>query len=256
MERKFRLPSISQELLRLVSKTLIVSILLWIVLAVDFRWWSLLLFFGSVLGVYITQIVERNLLRSSFWLFPLVTIIGFWVITRTIAFSFSSPYVSIFFIGLFLLFSFAFFLLIGISRFFFKDRFIVYGVFNTAVLLTSFAVFFVLFEKSLFWVFPFFVIVFLLFRESLYFFDIEFKRRIGVASAAVAFLTSELSLVTKFMPLGILNGSIFLALFFLLLRDGIIAHFKGNLTKKLLLRQLTIFVLLTLIIFAVSKWSL
>ena len=256
MERRFRLPSISQELLRLVSKTLTVSILLWIVLATDFRWWSLLLFFGSVLVVYITQIAERNFLRSSFWLFPLVTIIGFWVITRNIVFSFSSPYVSIFFVGLFLLFFFAFFLIIGISRFFFKNRFVVYGVFNTAVLLASFAVFFVLFEKSLLWIFPFFVIVFLLFRESLYFFNIQFKRRIGVTSAVVALLTSELLLVTKFMPLGILNGSIFLALFFLLLRDSLIAHFQGNLTKKLLLRQVTIFVFLTLIIFAVSKWSL
>jgi len=256
MERKSRLPSISQELLRLVSKTLIVSIFLWIVLAADFRWWSIILFFGSVLVVYITQIAEKNLLRSSFWLFPLITIIGFWVITRNIAFSLSSSYISLFFMGLFLLFFFAFFLLIGISHFFFKDRFVVYGVFNTAVLLASFVVFFILFEKSLFWIFPFFIIVLLLFRESLYFFDVQFKRRIGVTSAVVAFLTSELLLVTKFMPLGILNGSIFLALFFLLLRDSLIAHFHGNLTKKLLLRQVTIFVFLTLIIFAISKWSL
>ncbi len=242
--------------MRLVSRTLLVSIFLWIVLASDFRWWSLFLFFGSIAGVYISQIAERNLLRSSFWLFPLVTIIGFWVITQNIAFSFSSPYIVLFFIGLFLLFSFAFFLLIGISHFFFKNRFVIYGIFNTAVLLASFVVFFVLFEKSLFWIFPFFIIVFLLFRESLYFFGVEFKRRIGVTSALVALLTSELLLVTKFLPLGILNGSIFLALFFLLLRDSLIAHFHGNLTRKLLLRQLTIFVFLTLIIFAVSKWSL
>jgi len=206
--------------------------------------------------VYITQIAERNLLRSSFWLFPLVTVIGFWVITRNIVFSLSSPYVSLFFIGLFLLFFFSFFLLIGISHFFFKNRFVVYGVFNTAVLLASFVVFFVLFEKSLFWIFPFFIIVLLLFRESLYFFDIQFKRRIGVTSAVVAFLTSEMLLITKLMPLGILNGSIFLALFFLLLRDGLIAHFHGNLTTTLLLRQITIFVLLTLIIFSLSQWSL
>lgn len=243
-------------MLRLIFKTLIVSVLLWLVLASDFSWWSVIFFFGSVCGVYITQVAERNLLRSSFWFFPLMTLIGFWIVTRDVAFSFSSPYSAALFLGLFVLFAFSFLLLIGISHFFFKNRFLVYGVFNTAVLLISFAVFFALFERSLFWIFPFFITVFLLFRESLYFFDIKFKRRIGIASASVALLISELLLAIKFIPLGILNGSIFLGIFFLLLRDSLIAHFQGVLTQKLIFRQITIFILLSLIVFVVSEWSL
>ena len=240
---------------RLIFKTLIVSAFLWLVLASDFSWWSLILFFGSVFVVYITQVAEHNLLRSSFWFFPLVSVIGFWIITRSILFSFSSPYIATLFIGLFILFAFSFLLLIGISHFFFENRFLVYAMFNTAVLLASFAVFFALFDRSPFWIFPFFIVVFFLFRESLYFFEIKFKRRIGVVSASVALLVSELLLVIKFMPIGILNGSVFLGIFFLLLRDSLIAHFQGVLTQKLILRQVTIFILLSLIIFVISKWS-
>lgn len=256
MERKFQLLSINREAYRLLFKTLAVSAFLWLAIASDFSWWSIILFFGSVFLAYIGQISERNLLRSTFWIFPLVVLAGFWIILKEIEFSFSSPFTLFFFVGLFLLFTFSFFILMGISRFFFSNRFAMYGILNTAVLLSTFSLFFVLTKNSIAWIFPFFFLVFFLFREAFRFFEVRFEKRVSVASAVSALLASELLIVLSLTPLGVMNSSVFLSLFFLLMRDSLVGHFHGNMPKGFLYRQMAIFVFISLIIFASSRWSL
>ena len=57
------------------------------------------------------------------------------------------------------------------------------------------------------------------------------------------------------LPIGFINSSALALLFALVLQDLAIYHFSGNLTRQVILRNITLVAILAVIIFASSNWS-
>ncbi len=100
-----------------------------------------------------------------------------------------------------------------------------------------------------------FVSVTLLLREAFLSAGAPPGRRTWVAAAAAGLAAAELQLVLTFLPLGPINTAAFLTLFSFLARDSLVAHFRGTLDLTGVLRSLTVLVVLTMLIFAASRWS-
>lgn len=81
-----------------------------------------------------------------------------------------------------------------------------------------------------------------------------FKRRIFTISASVVLL--ELSLVARLLPLTSLNAASLVLLGYFVLSDLIDGYINKTLNRKMLLTDITIFIVLTLLIFASTEWSL
>ena len=101
------------------------------------------------------------------------------------------------------------------------------------------------------------VAVFLLFREFLSFFSASTNKfLILLTSLVFAFLAMEMIWVVALLPMGFLNSSALVLLFMLVLEDFAVNYFAGGLNRVLVLRNVTIFVLMSLAIFAASHWSI
>jgi hypothetical protein len=164
------------------------------------------------------------------------------------------PIGSIGLIGLIVLYAVAFFVLLGIANFLFKNNQAVYNLFNTLLMvgafLVSFSIGFVWWRPILLGLF-----LFMLFREVLNFHGVAWRRRSWVVCLTLAFLGLELGAVVSFLPLGPFNATAFLALFLFLVRDAALAFFQGRLALPVVFRQVTVFVILTIVIFAASTWQ-
>jgi len=94
------------------------------------------------------------------------------------------------------------------------------------------------------------------FHESFDFFGVTRGKRLVFAAFILSLLSVELSWVVMFLPLGFINAAAFLALFFLLVRDGIVIHFQGYLSLPFVFKQLTFFIVLAVLIFASARWAI
>ena len=253
MEKKLLFPSISPTAWKLLYKTLFLLAGLLLVFGDEFSFRSLFVFMMMLAIVYFSQITGRETLRFSFWSFLGLVVAGLYLLGQHPVLFASFPVLIPF---IFLLSAVALFLLLGLGHFFFKDRFLIYGIFNTAELLVLFLVFQPLFEVSLWWFPVFFTIITLLFREFFAFVNIKLHAQSLVASGAVGLITTEIFFVTQFLPLGVLNAAALFTVVSLLLRDTLSAHFEGVLDRAFVMREMTILVLFTLIIFASSRWSI
>jgi hypothetical protein len=101
-----------------------------------------------------------------------------------------------------------------------------------------------------------FIAVFFVFKEVFIFFDLLAGSRTWILSGATVLLALAIAWISDFLPLVFISQACFLALIFLLLRDGLLNYFKGHLDLPLIFRQLTFFVLLTLVIFATARWTI
>ncbi|MCP6720047.1 MAG: hypothetical protein KJI72_01805 [Patescibacteria group bacterium] len=236
---------------RLPFKTALATLTLLFVLWFDFSLVALAVFFTVFVSIYFSQITERRLLKVSFWFLPIFSLIGI----KLLLSSFSPP---LFIIIALALFAFLFFILLGLMSFFFKDKFLVYGIFNTSLLLLLFLLVFHLGRPDNFWflgIVLFFMMV-LIFEEVFKFFGIYKGKRTLAALGIVGILAVEIAWLTSFLPLGFINAAVFLTLFFLLVRDSLAVHFRGFLNLSFIFRELAFFVFITLIIFAASQWSI
>ena len=66
----------------------------------------------------------------------------------------------------------------------------------------------------------------------------------------------EVIWVVALLPMGFLNSSALVLLFILVLEDFAVNYFAGGLNRILILRNITVFVLISLAIFAASHWSI
>jgi len=98
--------------------------------------------------------------------------------------------------------------------------------------------------------------MFFLIRESLTFSEKFFGRKRMVVSGSMAFLGIECMWLFQFLPLGVINASAFLAIVLSLIRDMVLANEEGELNPRFILREITIFVIVTLAFFTVSPWNL
>lgn len=236
---------------KLLFKAVLATAALLLVLRFGFNLVVLVVFFAVFIGIYFSQITERRLLRISFWLLPVFGLTAIKILLS----SFSPPF---FIVITLAFFAFLFFILLGLTNFFFKDRFLVYGIFNTSLLLLLFLLVFYLGRPDNFWflgIALFFMMV-LIFEEIFRFFGIHKGKRTLAVSGVIGILAVEVAWFASFLPLGFINAAVFLTLFFLLVRDSLMVHFKGFLNLSFIFRELAFFIFLTLVIFAASQWSI
>lgn len=169
-------------------------------------------------------------------------------------------------IGLWLLaiclfFGFLLFLLLGIKNLSFVHRQPLYYFYGALMFLTIFIVFFNS-DKSRFFAVKYLAVglaIFLIFREFLGVIEetegiAGFPLKKNLYSLVFTFLILEFIWVAALLPLGFLNAASLAILLVLVLEDLIIHHFGGTLDRRLILRNITVFLILTLAIFGASIW--
>jgi hypothetical protein len=149
---------------------------------------------------------------------------------------------------------------LGIKNLIFVKRGPFYYLLNGLLLLAIFILFFFSAQPHLFFVkylLVFFAITFL-FKEFLNFFILESlnpqKRNLVVLGTA--FLMLQLLWVIKLLPISFLNAASLALLIVLILQDFIGHHLSGTISRQLVLRNITVFLILSLVIFGASRWSL
>lgn len=215
-------------------------------------------FFFAVLVVLIaayiySKLLDRRTIRWSFWMIVCSYVVG-------IAFAddflpFLSP--GIVWVGIVLSFFFIFFGVVGSGNFLFEDRRGMYGVVHTAVLFVVFLVFGGLsMTDSWIWNIPLFFGSVVIMKEFMKFMKIPFPGRILSFAVVSGLFFVELFVVLGFLPLGPIHTAIFVALFAFTLKNLGILHFSGTLSKKMFLREISIFIIGVLILFAASRWTI
>jgi hypothetical protein len=158
-----------------------------------------------------------------------------------------------------LFFGFLFFLLLGVKNLIFVNRQPFYYLFNGLLLLVIFISFFWAENSRLFFIkylSVFFAIAFL-FREFLIFsingFSNSTKKNLIVYGAA--FLIFQLLWAITLLPISFLNAAGLALLIVMILQDFIVHHFSGTMSRQIVLRNVTVFLILSLVIFGASKWQ-
>jgi len=159
-----------------------------------------------------------------------------------------------------LFFGFLFFLLLGVKNLIFVNRQPFYYLFNGLLLLVIFTFFFWAGNSHLFFIkylSVFFAIAFLS-REFLTFsidgFSNSAKKNLIVYGTA--FLILQLLWAITLLPISFLNAAGLALLIVIILQDFIIHHFSGTMSRQIVLRNVTVFLILSLVIFGASKWTL
>jgi hypothetical protein len=158
-----------------------------------------------------------------------------------------------------LLLGFLFFILLGIKNLIFIKRESLYHFLNNLLLLIIFILFFRSSPYHLFFIkyLLLFFAIGLLSKEFLNFLIPELlpsqKKKVIIWSTS--FLIAQFIWAINLLPINFLNAAAlsFLAMF--ILQDFIIHHFSGTINRQIILRNITVFLVLTLIICGASKWS-
>ncbi|MEX0690048.1 MAG: hypothetical protein WD095_01250 [Candidatus Paceibacterota bacterium] len=240
------------------SNLLYKSLLLSVFLVVLFRGWQFeaspfwllpILLLGVIF--YFSEDSGRELLRTSYWLNFFLPLSILWLLSRSIL-----PPNAELIIGLLAIVATAivFYLIVGVIKFTFNDRYLIYNLINTSILAFVFLIFFSLVNPipgvySLL----LFLVIFLVFKEYFNFYNIKGKRPL-VVSSVFGLLATQVSWFSALLPLGVVNSAVFLVLITVLLRDTMTSHFQGTMDKSFLIRQFGFLVFLTIIIFASTTW--
>ena len=164
-----------------------------------------------------------------------------------------------------LFFSFLFFLFLGIKNLVFANRYQVYQFLNNFLFFLIFIIFFSSDKSQLFFLkyLILFSSSFFIFKELLNWHFSRFEsqlqisiQRINAYSAVFSFLLGQLVLATALLPIGFLNLSALMLVFVLTSKDLIINHLEGKIDKNSVLKNITIIILFSIVIFAVSKWKI
>ncbi len=258
MVKKLKFLLVNQIGWRLPFKAIIASFALLSVYWLNFSFWPIFTAI-IVLGiVFFRESPERKVFAVSFWLIAILGLFGFYFLDGAISVSALAIF------GFMFLLCALFFLWFGLVSFSFPNRFAVYGIFNTVILIGFFLVLFYLNPPSAFastkfsliWSLGLFSALTLIFKEIFGFFGVFLGKRDWLIGFSLGFLAFELSWLSAFLPLGFVNAAAFLALVFILLRDSILAHFQGYLDTSFVFKELTFFVFLSIIIFAAAKWAI
>ena len=159
-------------------------------------------------------------------------------------------------------FAFLFFLLLGIKNLIFIKREPLYYLLNSLLLLTVFVYFFSFnnFEQP-FW----FLIKSLAAFSAIFFLIKEFltvvvsvplgSQKRNLMAVGSAFLSLQFLWVIAFLPFRSINAASLAFLIALILEDFIVHHLSGTINRRIVLRNITMFLILAMIIFGASKWS-
>ncbi len=215
--------------------------------------WLLVFVFVSI-GAYVTESRERAMLRTSYWFLVALSPLLLWLQASSFIPLIASPGVRVFVVAAL---GVLFWAMLNLMRFAFSDRLFAYNLVNTAILVVLFLTTFHMVQPYYMGVIGIglFAAITLLFKELYGFFGITQKKS-WVISVVIGLIALELAWFVLLLPLGILNTAAFLVLFLVLVRDILLSHLRGDLSTAFVFRQFTFLVLLTIIIFAASQWTL
>ena len=152
-------------------------------------------------------------------------------------------------------FGLIFFAFLGIKNLVFISRSSIYEFLNNFVFFLVFIVFFMADKSSgwIFWGYSAAVLsFFLLFRESII---SRPGRDINLFSASLAALISQFVLAVSYLPVGFLNSAAISLAAVLVLKDLTVSHLRGDLNRQVILKNATIILLFSVIVFIASKWQ-
>jgi len=233
--------------LLLILKSLVFGGFLTLVKLGDFGFFSVLFFLAVVIVLY-TKASVHSLKSQNLYSFVVLLAVSLGAIYTIDRPAFLA--VSI------LAFSALFYLILGIKELVFIHRQQYHFIKNILLLYTVFALFF-LSDKSSYFLIKYlaaFSAAFFIFREWFFWFDQNFPKRYLLASLLLAFIVMEILWAIAILPIGFLSSANLMILTTYILIDSAFHHFHGTLTKKIVLRYLTVFVLGLLVILGTSRW--
>ena len=241
------------SLLALACKAAIFSGLLYFS---DNYWLAMAGFLAAALYFYFQSLLNIRQFLASFLVLLVISLI---VMSKLPIADYQLPIAGFF--------GFLFFLLLGIKNLIFINRQPLYHFLSGLLLLTIFICFFVIGNKasSLIFIFKYlaaFSAVFLLLKEFLTVSGQQLavsshlgSQKINLFSAGLSFALIQFLWAINFLPLGFLNSAALILLIALILQDFVIHYFSGTISRQLILKNITVFLILSLIIFGAADWS-
>ncbi len=239
------------SLLLLAVKGLVFGILFW---AASYNWFVFLLFLLGAVYFYLNPIINSKELLAGFLILLTISLI---LIGRL-------P-ISGYRISAALFFGFLWFLLLGIKNLIFINRQKLYYLLNSFLLLLVFMVFFYS-DKSKFFTLKYLAagtVIFMLLGEFFRVFsenahqNLTFVRQPRLLmNLVISFLAIQLLWTIALLPIGFINASALALLSILSLENFSLYYLSGSINRRLVLRDITVFLLLGLMIFGVSSWQL
>lgn len=158
-----------------------------------------------------------------------------------------------------LLYSYIFYLLIGIKNYLFVKRSRFYYV-SAILLFYSIFIEFFLADKSNWFFLKYGAVIaaaFLLFREWLALISaFSFPKRELLAAAVAAFLVAQLLWAVALLPIGFISSANLMLLAVFAIADFLLKHFTGGISKEFIIQHLIFFLALAALIFWTSNWTL
>ena len=234
----------------MVIKGLVFGILLWVS---AYHWFIFLLFILGAVYFYFNPILNSKDLLVGF------LVILFTSLILTVRLS-----MPIYRFAAVLSFSFLWVLLLGIKNLIFINRQKIYYLLNSFLLLSIFLIFFYA-DKSRFFTLKylaagaavFFLLeeFFRIFRESIRQ-NLILGRRYHLLAVTIGFLGIQLLWVIALLPVGFINASALMLLSILTMENFSLHYLDGSINRRLVLRDITVFLLFGLIIIGISSWKL
>ncbi|MBI5732820.1 hypothetical protein HY967_02590 [Candidatus Jorgensenbacteria bacterium] len=204
-----------------------------------FAWWAVAALIVTVFWIHFI-LLERYVISVSFFIAVLASLFSLTLRVPNVLIGFLS-------IGILVA-------LIGIGSLAFSRRDIIYDITETALAFLIFTAFFAV-NSDEWWMY---VLVFIAFvfltHESFVFGGVPWRMYRSSAAVAVGLVVIELAWIVRFLPLGFINAAALLALFCSMTRNAFIVGFKGNMTPRLFLTNISAFIAVSMVIFAASKW--
>jgi hypothetical protein len=91
-------------------------------------------------------------------------------------------------------------------------------------------------------------------KEALFFFGFSGERRVALYAGTLGLVSLEFFHISQFLPFGFISSAAYLGLFLLLGKDLAVSAARGALNFSLIMRQITLFSVLTIVVFAASSW--
>lgn len=153
-----------------------------------------------------------------------------------------------------------FFVLFGLKNLVFINRRPIYSFLNGVLVFAIFSLFFwsdkigALFFVN--YLLVFFTFLFL-FKEYLNVLDEKLSgQKNNLFAWSISFLVLQIVWALSFLPINFLNAGALILLIVLIFQDFTLSHISGSIDRKMILRNITIFIALALAIFGASSWSI
>ena len=154
------------------------------------------------------------------------------------------------------IFGVLFFILLAIKNLFFINRENYYHFLNNFLFFAVFLIFFQIDKTRFFW--PqhliLFLTVFALFKELLVQRN-YFPSKIDLLAACLAFIIIQYVWAMSLLPIGFLNSLALMTIGTLILKDLLANYLNGMLSRRIVLKNITLFVISSLIVFIASVWQ-